>query len=145
MTPVNVLQADDKTPQVVTIFVGGGVYGLPSKEYYNRSQIVANYTRTIADMFAIVNEDSNATAYEDLASKIVDLEGELARAQPDPDQANDVTVSTFQPSTTSTLCSLNPSTTTTPSLSPRWTSWFRRFPSRSCSTLSFQTGLSRTR
>ncbi|KAF4545502.1 Endothelin-converting enzyme protein [Lasiodiplodia theobromae] len=83
--------ADDKTPQVVTIFVGGGVYGLPSKEYYNRSQIVANYTKTIADMFAIVNEDSNSATYEDLASKIVDLEGKLAHAQPDPDQENDVT------------------------------------------------------
>lgn len=103
----------------MTIFVGGGVYGLPSKEYYNRSQIVANYTKTIADMFAIVNEDSNSATYEDLASKIVDLEGKLAHAQPDPDQENDVTVSTFQPCTTPALYSLDPSTTTILSLSPR--------------------------
>ncbi|GME64811.1 putative endothelin-converting enzyme protein [Neofusicoccum parvum] len=81
---------DDKTPDVVTLFVGGGSYGLPSKEYYNRTAILANYTRTISEMFSIVNEN-NATSYQTIASQIVDLETKIARAQPDPDQASDVT------------------------------------------------------
>ncbi|KAH7028639.1 peptidase family M13 [Macrophomina phaseolina] len=83
--------ADDKTPDVVTISVGGGSYGLPSKEYYNRTAVVANYTSTITEMFAIINESNDTAPYQTLAQQIADFEAKIARAQPDPDQEDDVT------------------------------------------------------
>lgn len=76
----------------MTIVVAGGSYGLPSKEYYDKPDILANYSKTIAEMFSIVNE-VESPLYDDLASQIVDFEKKIANAQPDPDQQNDVTVS----------------------------------------------------
>lgn len=77
-------------------------FGLPSKKYYIDTLTVANYTRTIAQMFHIMksnkpidlNLDSKAVdSYLTIARKIVELEARMSRASADKEKANDVTVS----------------------------------------------------
>lgn len=80
---------DDKAPDVVTIFVGPSGIFLPSKEYYNKTEVLANYTRVITEMFSIMDKKDSST-YESLAKQIVDFETKLAHAIPDPEQAQDV-------------------------------------------------------
>lgn len=80
---------DDKAPDVVTIFVEPSGIFLPSKEYYNKTDVLANYTRVITEMFSIMDKKDSST-YESLAKQIVDFETKLAHAIPNPEQAQDV-------------------------------------------------------
>ena len=75
---------------------------MSSKEYYNNTRVVANYTRTIAQMFQVIWTGEPIPAesiaknvsgeYMSMAKKIVDLETKLSRASPDPDRAQEITV-----------------------------------------------------
>jgi len=93
---------DDKNPDVNIIAVGSGSVGLPSKKYYDKNATVANYTRTIAQMFQImwtgtpISNDSifkDPEKYMDTASQIVQFEKKLANASPDQEVASEPAVS----------------------------------------------------
>jgi endothelin-converting enzyme len=107
-------QADDKNPDQQIIQVGApGSIGLPSKEYYKDADIVNQYTNMIAAMLNIVcdcpsnagvlfttesqpGHELHSRSEADtgaLAKAIVDFESQLSEASPNPDDADDVTVS----------------------------------------------------
>ncbi|KAF2402132.1 zincin [Trichodelitschia bisporula] len=110
-------EADDKSPDENVIFVGGGDVGLPSKEYYDKKAVVANYTRTMAQMATIIKTGvpiTNETitkpvdqALLDEAAKIVELEARIARASPDRDTVGKVTYY-YNPSTPEAIEKLVP-------------------------------------
>jgi predicted metalloendopeptidase len=97
-------QTDDKNPDVNVIGVGGGESALPSKQYYNNTKVVANYTRTVAQMLqviwtgkAIANESLFLDAdpqYMEISKKVFELEKQIAFASPEPEVAQEITVST---------------------------------------------------
>lgn len=76
---------------------------MSSKQYYKNAGVVANYTRAVAQMFQVIqtgkpiaNESlfQNASAqYTNTVTKIVELEQKMAFASPDPDKAQEITVS----------------------------------------------------
>jgi endothelin-converting enzyme len=101
------VSADDKDPDANIISFGGPwSFGLPSKEYYNNTEIVSAYRDTIGavleallkeahpkgttlSVFRAMNEPTvlNAT----LVNALIKFEASLAAASPDPEDASDVT------------------------------------------------------
>lgn len=101
------VSADDKDPDANIISFGGPwSFGLPSKQYYNNTEIVSAYKDTIGavleallkeaypnattlSVFRSANRPSilNATLVDDL----IKFEASLAAASPDPEDASDVT------------------------------------------------------
>ena len=74
-----------------------------SKEYYNKTGVVANYTRAIVEMTSVVSNgkpiyeqgvpaDKNASLY-DMAKAIVAFEKKTINMTPDPDQRSNISVS----------------------------------------------------
>ncbi|KAK8166406.1 endothelin-converting enzyme [Phyllosticta citrichinensis] len=86
--------SDRKTPDVVTIYINHGGKGLPSKEYYNKTDVQANYTRTIAEMFDIFLGDSGT--HGEMSKQVFELERRIAFAQLDPEQERNVDL-TYNP------------------------------------------------
>ncbi|KAK8193365.1 endothelin-converting enzyme [Phyllosticta capitalensis] len=87
--------SDLKNPDVVTIYLdSGGLGGLPSKEYYNRTDVQTNYTRTIAEIFDIFL--GNNGTHGNIAQQVFELERRIALAQLDPEQERDVEL-TYNP------------------------------------------------
>lgn len=96
-------QEDDARPGVITAFVGGGAYGLPSRAHYGQPDAVALYTDTIEAML-IACLDFDAEAAQEAASGVVRLEAKVARLQQDfTDQQNDVAVCSMRMNTESVL------------------------------------------
>lgn len=107
--------ADDKDPDVVVVQVSPPWrIGLPAKAYYENHDILKEYKETIAQVIAGVHpdhKDENATVHaewaqsnghskiaargkaKDAADEVVEFERQLAAASPDPEDAQDVTVS----------------------------------------------------
>lgn len=56
---------------------------LESHEYYDDKDTVKNYTKAISAMFAEIL-GGHAKDYHDIAGQVVDLEAEIARAEPSP-------------------------------------------------------------
>jgi hypothetical protein len=84
----------------VVISISPGSDGLPSKEYYKKPIVVANYTRTVAEMMQVIssgqpwNESTTTSAAAmDTAKKIVELERKISTNSPDPEAFNDPLVS----------------------------------------------------
>ncbi|KAK8434753.1 endothelin-converting enzyme [Phyllosticta citricarpa] len=86
--------SDRKTPDVVAIYLNNGGMGLPSKEYYNKTDVQANYTRTIAEMFDIFL--GNSGTHGEISKQVFDLEHRIALAQLDPEQERNVDL-TYNP------------------------------------------------
>jgi predicted metalloendopeptidase len=84
---------DSKNPDGYKIQLGAGKIGLPSKEYYNKPAVLANYTRTIAEMFKIMAYSNQNLVNTKLAKDIVELETKLSKASADPDKLRDISVS----------------------------------------------------
>jgi hypothetical protein len=85
----------------VIISLGGGEVGL-SKQYYNKSIVLTNYTIAIAETTQVITSgkpiyeepipaSKNASLF-DLAKKIVAFEKRLSDHMPEPDQASNITV-----------------------------------------------------
>jgi endothelin-converting enzyme len=107
--------ADDKDPDVVVIQVSPPWrIGLPAKNYYEDPKILKEYKETVADVFENVLPDhkhENATLHAEWmrsnghgkiavrgqakasADDVVEFERQLAGASPNPEDAQDVTVS----------------------------------------------------
>ncbi|KAF2714497.1 zincin [Pleomassaria siparia CBS 279.74] len=82
--------ADDKNPNITTIGLGNGAFGMDSKEYYNDTESVANYTVAIVGMFDILFGEEKHDTHASLAKELIDLETALIYATPDPSKAGDV-------------------------------------------------------
>jgi endothelin-converting enzyme len=101
------VSADDKDPDANIISFGGPwSFGLPSKEYYNNSEIVSTYKDTIgAVLEALLKEaypngttmsvfrtmDQPTVLNKTLVDDLIKFEASLASASPDPEDASDVT------------------------------------------------------
>jgi hypothetical protein len=99
-------KTDDKEPDVNIIAVGAGEFGMNSKKYYDNSKVVANYTRSIAQMFQVIwtgqpiaNEslfkDPEKPEYLETAKLIAEFESKLIHASPDPEVASEPAVSSL--------------------------------------------------
>jgi endothelin-converting enzyme len=110
--PVNIgVGADDKDPDTNVISVMPPYsFGLPSKQYYKRAEIVTSYKETIGtvleallkeakpDTLHFMGTDGLTTLSKDLVDSLVDFEQAMANAAPDPEDASDVT-KTYNPRT----------------------------------------------
>lgn len=98
--------ADDKDPDANIISLSPPwSFGLPSKQYYNRSDIVTSYKDTIGSVFeALMKQAHNDTVLSNFRTKmtlttlneklidaLVDFESQLATASPDPEDLSDIT------------------------------------------------------
>lgn len=99
--------ADDKDPDWHIISLSPPwSFGLPSKEYYNKSDVVDAYKDTIGSVLeALLNEVSpNTTTLsifraagepsalnKKLVNDLVDFESQIAAASPDPEDLSDIT------------------------------------------------------
>lgn len=89
--------ADDKDPDTNVISVGAPYsFGLPSKQYYDRADIVTPYKETIGLVLEALLKEAKPDAQfftlnKDLVDSIVSLEKTMADAAPDPEDASDVT------------------------------------------------------
>ena len=104
--------ADDKDPDSNVITLGlPWSFGLPSKQYYKRNEIVTLYKATIgATLEALLNEahdtklaifrdiDTPHILSKDLVDRIVSLESRMAVAAPDIEDLQDIT-KTYNPRT----------------------------------------------
>ncbi|THY11526.1 endothelin-converting enzyme [Aureobasidium pullulans] len=104
--PVSIdVGADDKDPDTNVISVGAPYsFGLPSKQYYERAEIVESYKETIGSvleallkeakpdalLFMSDNQDMTVLS-KDLVDSLVALEKSMANVAPDPEDAADVT------------------------------------------------------
>jgi len=88
-------------PETVVISLGASEVEM-TKQYYNNSVILANYTRAVAEMLQVVQSgkpideepipsNANSSLYSK-ARRIVNFEKVIAENTPDPEQANDVKV-----------------------------------------------------
>jgi endothelin-converting enzyme len=105
--PISVdVGADDKNPDINIVSVGAPYsFGLPSKQYYERAEIVASYKETIGTVleallkeanpetfaFMFEGDDQSSPLSKDLVDSLVAFEKSLANAAPDPEDASDVT------------------------------------------------------
>lgn len=102
------VSADDKDPAANIISFGGPwSFGLPSKEYYNNTDIVSSYKETIGTVLEALLKEAypNVTTTlsvfrtanqptilnQTLVGDLVKFEASLAAASPDPEDASDVT------------------------------------------------------
>jgi endothelin-converting enzyme len=101
------VSADDKDPDANIISFGGPwSFGLPSKEYYNNTEIVSAYKDTIGAVLEALLKEAypNATTLsvfrtmnqptilnKTLVDDLIKFEASLASASPDPEDASDVT------------------------------------------------------
>jgi endothelin-converting enzyme len=105
--PVSIdVGADDKNPDINIVSVGAPYsFGLPSKQYYERAEIVASYKETIGTVLEALLKEANPGTFafmfegdnqssplsKDLVDSLVAFEKSLANAAPDPEDASDVT------------------------------------------------------
>jgi predicted metalloendopeptidase len=86
---------DNKDPTIRGIAVDSGRVGLPSKEYYTKSAVLANYTQTMVQMFESMRIGKRTTQnLTKIATDVIKLEAKIKGAAADPAKARDVTVST---------------------------------------------------
>lgn len=107
-TPISIgVGADDKDPDSNVISLSPPYsFGLPSKQYYHRSDIVSSYKDTIGSVLeALIKEahpkDAALSVFEmpgepgvlnkKVVDAVVDFESKLATASPDPEDLSDIT------------------------------------------------------
>jgi hypothetical protein len=99
-------KTDDKEPDVNIIAMNSGEWGMNSRKYYDNPKVVANYTRSMAQMFQVIwtgqpiaNEslfkDPEKTEYLETSKLIAEFESKLIHASPDPEVASEAAVSSF--------------------------------------------------
>ncbi|XHF97821.1 hypothetical protein AWENTII_001397 [Aspergillus wentii] len=94
---------DDRNPDTVVIFVSPpDEIGLPSREYYNNTQTVADYTKVVEKVLK-----SFADSKKKLARDVVTFEAKLANVTPDTQTLEDIT-QTYNPFTIDETKSLLP-------------------------------------
>jgi endothelin-converting enzyme len=82
--------ADDKNPNITTVALTTGLFGLDAKEYYSDKGAIANYTTAIIGMFDNLYGEDKHESNQKTADAIVALEKALSDASPDASQASDV-------------------------------------------------------
>ncbi|QDS78081.1 hypothetical protein FKW77_003728 [Venturia effusa] len=93
---------DDKDPDAYVINIGLAETGIKTRRNYNNPELVANYTRAMAQMFQIMStgqpipkaslfKDPEKPEYMEKAKLIVALEKKFAKASPDPEIAGSAT------------------------------------------------------
>jgi endothelin-converting enzyme len=82
--------ADDKNPNVTTVALTTGLFGLDAKEYYSDKEALANYTTAIIGMFDNLYGKDKHESNQKIADSIVMLEKALSDASPNASQAGDV-------------------------------------------------------
>jgi endothelin-converting enzyme len=82
--------ADDKNPNITTVALTTGLFGLDAKEYYSDKDAIANYTTAIIGMFDNLYGNDKHESNQKIADAIVTLEKALSDASPNASQAGDV-------------------------------------------------------
>jgi hypothetical protein len=97
-------QTDPKTPTVVGIYISGEDNADLGKEDFKKSSVIANYSRTIAEMMQVVRtgkawDASSKLDAQALAAtkKITDFQAKLVKITPDQEALTDLTVITPKP------------------------------------------------
>jgi len=113
---------DDRNPDTNIVFVGApDSFGLPSKEYYERAEMVISYKETISTVleallkeaepgllsYMFANDKETTILSKELVDSLVAFEKSMADAAPDPEDAADVTKS-YNPRTLEETEAYNP-------------------------------------
>lgn len=127
-TPISLgVGADDKDPDSNVVSLSPPYsFGLPSKQYYDRGELVTSYKETIGsvlealmgesgrhpeiktDVFSVFrDEGSPETLNQKTIEKLVDFESAMAQAAPDPEDLSDIT-KVYNPRTVDEAESYNP-------------------------------------
>lgn len=132
-TPISLgVGADDKDPDSNVVSLSPPYsFGLPSKQYYNRTELVTSYKETIGSVFEALMKDANVHPWKNAASdgadvfssfrmpgspemmnqktidKLVEFESTLAQTAPDPEDLSDIT-KVYNPRTLDEADSYNP-------------------------------------
>ncbi|KAF3763247.1 endothelin-converting enzyme 1 [Cryphonectria parasitica EP155] len=104
-TPISLgVGADDKDPNANVVSLSPPYsFGLPSKQYYNKTEMVTAYKDTIgAVLQGLINE-----ARKERAHDLVDFEAQMAAAAPDPEDLSDIT-KVYNPKTLDEADAYNP-------------------------------------
>lgn len=113
--------ADDKDPDSNIISLSPPwSFGLPSKQYYNRSDVVTTYKDTISSVLQALLKDAtpDLTIFSTFRATgmltvnkglddLVDLESQMAAASPDPEDLSDIT-KVYNPRTLDETEAFNP-------------------------------------
>lgn len=114
--------ADDKDPDSNIISLSPPwSFGLPSKQYYNKSDVVTTYKDTISSVLQALLKDAtpDLTIFSSFRATgmltvnkglddLVDLESQMAAASPDPEDLSDIT-KVYNPRTLDEAEAFNPS------------------------------------
>ncbi|KAF2635906.1 zincin [Massarina eburnea CBS 473.64] len=73
---------DDENPNITTVALGPGLFGLRSQEYYEDAEATANYTTAIVGMLDVLLPEEDHDTHVSLASGILTLEKALIAAAP---------------------------------------------------------------
>lgn len=123
-TPISIgVSADDKDPDSNVISLSPPYsFGLPSKQYYNRSDLVTSYKETIGSVLeALIKKahpkDGALSIFEmpeapgmlnqKIVDGLVDFESQMATISPDPEDLSDIT-KVYNPRTLDEAESYNP-------------------------------------
>lgn len=113
---------DDKDPDKNVVFVRApDSFGLPSKEYYERAEMVTSYKETISTVleallkeakpgllsYMFANDKETTLLSKELVDSLVAFEKSMADAAPDPEDAADITKS-YNPRTLEETEAYNP-------------------------------------
>jgi endothelin-converting enzyme len=82
--------SDDKNPNITTVALTTGMFGLDAKEYYSDKDAIANYTTAIIGMFDNLYGKDKHESNQKIADAIVTLEKALSDASPNASQSSDV-------------------------------------------------------
>lgn len=96
-------KADNKEPDVNVIAIRIGETGMSSKKDYESPVLVANYTRSVAQMFQVIwtgqpipnaslFQDPENPEYKETAKLIAEFETKLIKASPDPEVLGETSV-----------------------------------------------------
>lgn len=123
-TPISIgVSADDKDPDSNVISLSPPYsFGLPSKQYYNRSDLVTSYKETIGSVLeALIKKahpkegalsifempEAPGVLNQKIVDGLVDFEAQMATVSPDPEDLSDIT-KVYNPRTLDQAESYNP-------------------------------------
>ena len=126
-------QADDMNPNTTIIYLGSSSLSL-SKQLYNKSIVITNYTRSIAEMLQVLQTGkpideqplpagTNSSLYVK-AQRIVAFEKKMSENLPDPEVSSDIEVNIGDITATAQANSLSTTTNREPCVKYRL--WFQK-------------------